>query len=253
MSDEQRTGYESGFQENSGRTESYQSNRGYGSGGGRDWNNPHGPSSGGQSRNFPGGGRKPGGFGNQPPRDFDKDPAVFYKPYFVASNDQPPPSQELVQRAAKIRDYLAHFGFIVRTAMMNDLDKVFADCKSKELMLPFKDWNKIESKFTFVSEEAKQLAKQKAPHWDTITKPVVQTFLAKNVRLALGQNCKSQARFGLIYSVDGAQLPEETSRDTGNMKHVIEVAREVRIPIFNLQRPDTQERLFRYLELTLPT
>lgn len=77
----------------------------------------------------------------------------------------------------------------------------------------------------------------------------VQAFLAKNVRLLYGDKLKSPALFMLCWSEDGAETLREKTNRTGSIGHAIQIAYSMRIPIFNLGKPDTEERLKRYLDL----
>lgn len=253
---EKRTGYEAGgYQETSSSGQNQQGQQRYqptGNSGGsqpRKWNNAYGGKPSGQS----GGGRRfGGGFGgarDQAPRDFSVDPPELYRPYAATSNQGTFEGKPVVAEIIEVRDMLYKNGYMVRTSVMdNTLDRIFGDTKRAEIILPWKEFGKHESKLTFTVEEAKWFASKMHPAYDRVP-DVVKTFLAKDLRLICGQNMKSLVQFLLVHSDDGCESTATKTRDTGNVGHIINVADELRIPIFNFGKPNVKERLMKHLRI----
>jgi len=173
--------------------------------------------------------------------------AKLYKPYVGSGNrDAPSDVSETIQRLAK---FLEEFGFICRTGGMEGPEQNFEDAaKNHELHLPWKGFNNKESKSAFNTPEALAIAKMFHPTFDDL-KPAIQAFLAKNARLVLGKDLRSPALFVLCWSADGAECSREKTARTGNVGHVIAIASAIKIPIFNLAKPDAEYRLKQHLEL----
>ncbi len=217
-----------------------------GNGGG--YNNNRGGYGGGGNRGGYGGGNRFGGRRNDgPPRDFNLNPPTLYRPFIVAGNKNPP--DDVLKVMSEVGQTLAQKGYTARTSGFDDRpDKVFNSTKDVELILPWRNFAKHESKLTFSSEEAKFFAKKYEPNYDGL-KETVQLFLAVNVRLACGQNLKSPAQFAIIWTEDGAEKSSEITPRTGFTAHLIKICTDMRIPVFNFGKPDAKERLSRFLEL----
>jgi hypothetical protein len=222
----------------------YQNNQGGGNGGWQNRGNG-GNGGGGWNRNPPSGG---GGFSKSfQRREEDTGPAVLYKPYVITGNDEAP--QEVLDRMVAIVKDLEKAGYTLRNGGMKGPEDITEKAATnKEVHLPWKGFDNKDSKFTFTSNHAKDLAKQFHPAFDGV-KPVVQTFLAKNVRMIMGKDLKSPALFLITWSMDGAETMAEKSIKTGTTGHSVAIACALRIPVFNLQKPDAEKRLRAYLNL----
>ena len=138
-------------------------------------------------------------------------------------------------------------GFVIRTGGMKGMENAVEEmARNLEVHLPWKGFDGKESKFTYTSDEAKEFAKRHQPAWDNM-KPVVQTFCAKNVRLVLGKDLKSPTQLLIIWSEDGAETARERTAKTGLTGVALSIAADLHIPVFNLQRPDAEQRLMQYL------
>lgn len=255
MSDEySKSGYDSGqFQQNQSqeRFTSSQHNA-HSSPGYQQRNTAYNQGSSGQSNgfsNFRGGTRR---FAPKAPRDFSVDPPFLYKPYVATGNQDTP--AEVVEQFKVLRDRLDFNHYTVRTSAFDGLDKIAMEAKNKEVILPWREFAGHPSKLTFTPEEAKYFAKQTFSNYDNM-KDTVKTFLAKNVRLVFGQNLKSPALFLLLWSADGCESLEQRTPQTGNIGHLITLANEIRIPVFNLGKPDASKRLLERFPLkqAIPT
>jgi hypothetical protein len=184
-----------------------------------------------------------GGFKNRPPAE-QEDP-YLYLPYAATGNkDMPESFKPMIQRIGR---NLQEAGLILRTGGMEGLEDVIEKSATKlEVHLPFKDFDGKQSKFTYTSDFVKGIAKMFHTSFDTL-KPVVQTFLAKNVRLVLGKDGKSPALFLLVWTEDGAETTAEKTFKTGNSGNAIEIANAIKIPVFNLARPDAEQRIYEFV------
>ena len=93
-----------------------------------------------------------------------------------------------------------------------------------------------------------QAAKTYHPTFDNL-KPAVQAFLGKNARMVLGNKLNSNALFLLCWSEDGAELKKDVVARTGNIGHTILIANSIGIPVFNLGKEGTKERIHNYLSM----
>jgi hypothetical protein len=180
---------------------------------------------------------------NQPePTEF-----FLYKPYVGTGNSNPP--QEIKEKIQRLAKLLEEHGYVLRTGGMDGPEDIFEkSVRNKELILPWKGFANKESKLTYNTPSAQGIAKLYHDNYDKMKLPV-QAFLAKNVRLLYGDKLKSPALFMLCWSEDGAETLREKTNRTGSVGHAIQIAYSMRIPIFNLGKPDTEERLKRYLDL----
>lgn len=176
----------------------------------------------------------------EPPKDF-----VLYKPYVVAGNKDAPAS--IIEDIKEFVKKIEGLGYITRTSVMSEVEtETESIAKNMELYLPWNGFNEKESKFYFNDDLSKQAAKKYSPVYDSL-KPVIQTFLAKNARMVLGQKLNSNALFLLCWSEDGVEHKKDVTARTGNIGHIILIANSIGIPVFNLGKEGTKERLQNYL------
>jgi len=241
----------------------YQQNRGGGGYGGGQGGGGYQPRQGGyqgggggggqggfQRGNFQkggGGGFNKGGFQRKedPPSD------ELYMTYVGTGNDNPPP--HVIDQINQIAKDLETRGYTLRTGGMKGCEDVFekAVAARVEVHLPWRNFDNKDSKFTWTPENAKLIAARFQPGYEGL-KPVIQTFLAKNVRMIMGDKLKSPALFMVTWSEDGAETAREKTIKTGNAGHAILVAAELKIPVFNLGKQGAMERLFAYLDQNKP-
>ena len=182
-------------------------------------------------------------------KEEDTGPTRLYKTYAGTGNPDAP--QEVLDQMTRLAKELEVHGFIVRTGGLKGPEEVFEKAVSQnnlELHLPWRGFDNKNSKFTFTAKPIHEIAKMFHPTYDQL-KPVIHAFLAKNVRIVLGKDAKSPAMFVLCWSSDGAETSVEKTARTGNVGHAISVAASLRIPVFNLQKPDAESRLKKYLGL----
>ena len=223
-------------------------------GGQRSWQGNNGggyqkkPWQGGGGGNGGGGGwqKKPWQGGGQK-RHEDMD-LTLYKPYACTANADCPP--EILEKFDRIAKKLEELGYTVRVGGMDGVeDRIEKLVNKKEVHLPWKEFNNKQSKFTYNSERAFSIAKMFHPMFDTMKKGI-QAFLAKNARLILGDKVNSPALFLVCWTEDGVESVKEKTNRTGFTGHPIAIASALGIPVFNLAKPDAEQRLDFLVEST---
>lgn len=169
----------------------------------------------------------------------------LYKSVVITGNDNPPPVvQQVLQR---LIPELENRNYVIRSGGMKGVENIVEElARNIEVHLPWKGFDGKDSKFTFTTDEAKEFAKRYHPAYDQ-AKPVIQTFCAKNVRLMLGKDLKSPTQMLIIWSEDGVEHARERTAKTGLTGVAVSIATEIHIPVFNLQRPDAEQRIMAYL------
>lgn len=153
----------------------------------------------------------------------------------------------MIAQIKRLAKELEDLGYTVRSGGFDGPEEAFEKATTKnEIHLPWKGFNEKESKFTFTSKRAHAIAKRWHPTYDGL-KPAIQTFYAKNVRIAMGKDLVSPAMFAIVWSEDGIEDAKDKTARSGNAGHLICVACDLRIPIFNLARPDAEKRLRHHL------
>jgi len=182
-------------------------------------------------------------FQKRPPQE--EGPAELYLPYVVVFNqDMPEASKSLLEGVVRRLD---EAGYTLRmggnTGPEEDFEKL---SKRVELHLPWRGFNQKESKSTFNTKNAFEIAKTFSPVYDKFSDPI-KAMLARNVRLVLGKELKSPTLLLVTWSADGAESAAERTARTGNVGHVIAMASALRVPVFNLAKANTLERIQQYL------
>lgn len=188
---------------------------------------------------------------NLPKYDFkerykaDEGPVELYLP-FVATGPRDAPASALSKMISFIEE-LETLGYTLRNGGRDGAEDLFEkSVKRKEIHLPWKGFLDKDSKFTFTTDAARILASRFHPSYDNL-KPVIQTFLATDVRMVMGKDLRSPALFLMVWSEDGAETLIEKTARTGNAGQAISVACALKIPIFNFGKSDAEQRLRTYL------
>lgn len=174
-------------------------------------------------------------------------PIELYKPYAGIANKGAPPA--ILEAIARIVKDLDAAGFMLRSDGSDGPGDVYeASANRKEVHLPWREFNNKDSKHTFNQKEAFELAKMFHPAFEGLT-PAVKAFMARNARVILGKDLKSPVMFVLCWSEDGVEHARDKTSRTGNVGHSIAIASALRVPIFNLQKADAEQRLRAYVGL----
>jgi hypothetical protein len=238
--------YDGGHNGNRGNNGNY--NKGnYNNSGGGNYNKGgyNGGAGGFQKKPYGGGG---GGF-RRNDQDVDLTNYTLYKPFSVICNDNAPP--EILDRAKEVILYLINHGFTARASCVASSEKEileFIPEDKVEVYIPWKDFDNRNSKFYFNDKVSQHIARMFHKAYDTLKGPI-QAFLAKNVRMVLGEKAKSRSTLVIVWSEDGATDTSQITFKTGNVSHPIAIANAVHIPVFNLQDPDILLKVSGYLKL----
>lgn len=242
-------GYSGGGNQNYGQgNRNYQNNNGGGgfqqrqggySGGGGGYGNNNG----GGNRNFQNNRGQGGGFQRKPQEP--EGPVEFYLPYAITANKEVP-ADTLMKMKEIILD-LQTRGYTMRTPGREGPEDLFdKTATKKEIHLPWRNFMDKDSKFAFTPEGAKVLAGQLLPSFDGL-KPGIQTIIAADVKMMMGKELRAPALFLITWSEDGAETLQEKTAKTGNTGLAIAIACKLKVPVFNLGKPGTVQRLQQYL------
>lgn len=218
---------------------------GYSNGGNR---SGYGNSGGGSRPPYSGGGQ--GGGNRFAPKKLTEQELADYKLYKVVTiTGEKGMPEGRVADLIKVLRQAQEFDFTIRSTPLSELEETVArnaNPKLFEYVLPFKGFNEIESKFTYTPDEAKELAKRSHPAYGGL-KPFPQTICATKVRLVLGKDLRSPAQLLIIWTQDGAESIRDCTPQTGLTRVALDLACQLRIPVINLQRPDSAERILSFL------
>ena len=174
----------------------------------------------------------------------------FYKAYVGIGDAKTPP--EVLQKMSSLAATLASKGWTVRHTGNNEgPDIAFEQAGGPaEAYIAWKGFNNRQSEFIppkAVHPEVITIMKQYMPTFDNV-KPGVHKIIARGVYAVIGKDLRSPARFLVCWSPDGAESAAEKTSKTGFMGMPIALASNLRIPVFNLQKPDAMERLMQFVE-----
>lgn len=170
----------------------------------------------------------------------------YYKAYAVCTSGDLP--EDICGKLKRILRLLDSEGWTVRYSHGEKSDEIIdtASLSNKELHLPWKKFAEKEQGISYSSPEVFAIAKDNHSGWAKLSE-TVHKFLARTVRLITGEKSKSPAVFLLTYTEDGCENIREKTQKTGYMTFPIQVCFKANVPVFNLIRPDVEERLQVYL------
>lgn len=169
----------------------------------------------------------------------------MYKAYGVVANPDAP--DNILSLIGAIATRLEAMGYTLRTAGGNGLEEAFEKTtETKEVYLPWRNFNNRQSKFTRNMPEANDVVRPFAPSFDTL-KPAVQAIIASKAHTVLGKDLKSPIQFLITYTADGCETVGNKTAKTGFSGTSIAIASSMRIPVFNLKNADAVDRLKQYL------
>lgn len=147
----------------------------------------------------------------------------------------------------KIAKTLADYGLILRSGGAPGADTAFergcdrGDGK-KEIFLPWKGFNKHPSPLFDPPERAAVIAAFIHPNWRAC-KPSARQLHARNCQQVYGLNLDSPVQFVLFWA------PEEDGKVKGGTATAVNLAREMKIPTFNLWDEATREQWMELVDL----
>lgn len=169
----------------------------------------------------------------------------LYKAYAGLSNPDTPEAIQVQMK--KMAVYLEEQGYTLRTnGGKGGEEALEAAVKIKEIHLPWKKFNDHDSKFNKTTDSAKSVIRNFAPSFDTL-KPAVQIIVASKAHVILGKDLQNPVKFLICWTQDGAETVEERNPRTGFIGVGIALAASLKIPVFNLQKPDALDRLKQFI------
>ena len=99
-----------------------------------------------------------------------------------------------------------------------------------------------------VNEWAKRCVEAVHPAPHKLTK-VAKMLMARNTYQVAGLGQGVLSEFVVCWTPDGVEEGDKTTQDTGGTGQAIRLASQWNIPVFNLQRSDTIDRLSQFLRL----
>lgn len=99
------------------------------------------------------------------------------------------------------------------------------------------------------TDEAYDLAARYHPAWDMVPQRY-RPLHARNGHEVLGATLDAPSRFLLCWTADGADADHPPTQATGGTGQAIRIAIAYRVPVFNLARPETYDRIQRFLTRT---
>lgn len=173
-------------------------------------------------------------------------------PYYagIGSRKTPPEVLDYMRRFAR---RMAVNGFVLRSGAADGADMAFElGCLEAggqhEIWLPWKGFNRHADSGFYPGDVHFAQAALHHPAWDNL-KHSVRSLHARNVGQVLGADIQTPASLVVCWTPDGCENQFERTKETGGTGMAIAVAtrRELPIPVFNLAREGSKERLNQYV------
>lgn len=171
----------------------------------------------------------------------------------IGSRKAPP---EILTRMKVLAAALVEAGFTLRSGAAPGADAAFeSGCDlykgSKEIYLPWKNFQQHPSPFYDISEEALEIgADIYGPRFQYLKRPV-KLLMSRNCYQVNGLTLDSPSKFVLCWTPDGCSNRSERSAKTGGTGQAIAYASSLGIPVFNLQREGKDEEFIEFLRVEL--
>ena len=136
-------------------------------------------------------------------------------------------ASKLIARKYTVRVYGTDKDFVER---VRSLSSQFV-----EVYLPWRNFNEIDSKHTFNTLTAKDMARQNFSGWDKVP-DAVKGILAGQVRMIFGDRNNSISMCLITWSADGASRAPEVTKDTGRASFIIKLAATFGFPVLNISK-----------------
>jgi hypothetical protein len=145
--------------------------------------------------------------------------------------------------------------FTLRSGAADGADTAFetgaADARGpRDIFLPWKGFNNHPSALHAVTPAALSLAGTAHPRWDTLGQGPMKLH-ARNMYQVLGAGLDDPSEFVVCWTADGCESSRERSSTTGGTASAIVLAEKSGIPVFNLAKDSSRERLVHLLEESL--
>lgn len=141
----------------------------------------------------------------------------------IGSRKTPEHILKLMTEYAKKLDTL---GYILRSGGADGADTAFSNgSTNKQIFLPWKNFNNIESEYTSASDKAFEIASKIHPAWSRCSQGAKKLH-ARNIHQVLGDDLTKPSEFVICYTKDG--------KDIGGTRTAIVLAKHMGIKVYNL-------------------
>lgn len=228
--------------QSSGYQQSRQEGNGYSGGQGGYQNRQNGYNNGGGGN----------GYQNRQGGSFQRKPDEVGPPYLpvvmFVEKDMP---ADVKQKFYHLASKLIGKGYTIRINP-DDIDFVkqvqALSTKNVELYLPWRNFNQFESKHTFNTLTAKDVAQRNFQGWEKVP-DAVKAILAAQVRMVFGDRNNSIALMIITHSADGASRVAELTKDTGRVSFIIKMACTYGFSVVNMGKQSSESLLQKYFDL----
>jgi len=161
--------------------------------------------------------------------------------------------EDILETMKAIAGSLAADGYILRSGGAGGADSAFEDgCDhangSKEIYLPWKDFNDNTSDLYKPSDEAFEIAKKiYGNRWEFLNS-AVRALMARNIHQVMGDALDTKSMFVVCWTPDGCTTAKNRGSGTGGTGQAIAYADSMSIPIFNLANEKDHNRLKEYIK-----
>jgi len=148
--------------------------------------------------------------------------------------------QNILELMDKIAQKLELKGYTLRSGGADGADNAFAkNITNKEIFLPWRGFNGVQSNFTGHTAKAYDIAKRIHPAWSRCSQGA-QKLHARNVHQILGWNIKPKeySRFIICWTPDGKMV--------GGTATAMKIANRANIKIYNLAIKEDYNRLLKF-------
>ena len=169
-----------------------------------------------------------------------------YKAYAgIGAQDTPEPFLTLMHKVAQA---FAKKGYTLRSGASGNADEAFEKgCNeakgTKEIYVPWANFNNHPSPLVPKYPEAYAVAKQHHPRWSAVSKGA-QPLLARNSHILLGPQLNSPVEWVICWTSGG--------RVTGGTGQGLRIAESYNIPIFNIGKKEDETFIREILGHTAP-
>jgi len=164
----------------------------------------------------------------------------------VGSRRAPP---EMVNFATSLATVLSTWGLRVRSGGADGMDTGFERGDPwAEVFVPWNGYNGrwMPQNQVGVPLRAYDIAKSTHPAWNALSSGA-RKLHARNVQQVLGFDLNNPSKFLICWTPDGCETEAERTRETGGTATAIIVAARHSIPVFNLAKPGSYDRLVDFL------
>jgi hypothetical protein len=170
----------------------------------------------------------------------------YYAYTGIGSRKAPP---EMCAWATKFGAFMSEYRWILRSGAAQGMDEGFergATYDRTEIFLPWPGFQNRRSSLPPTARAAYEIAATVHPAWSKLGGGA-RSLHARNVHQVLGPNLDVPSQFVVCWTPDGCETEAERTKDTGGTATAIVLAARHGIPVYNMAKPGSFERLQEYL------